>query len=57
MREKGDHQISKPNREDEKEWEKKKNSEETKAESVRECCEGKKKRGYEFLGWEKVKNG
>ena len=23
------------------------------AKSVREGCEGKKKRGYEFLGWEK----
>ena len=28
----------------------KKNSEETKVESVREGCEGKKNRGYEFLG-------
>ena len=28
--------------------ERKKNSEETEAESVREGCKGKKKRGYEF---------
>ena len=49
VREKGNHQISKPNKEDEKEWEKK-ISEETEAESVREGWEGKKKRGYEFLG-------
>ena len=28
----------------------KKISEETEVESVREGCEGKKKRGYEFLG-------
>ena len=33
-------------------WERvrKKISEETEVESVREGCEGKKKRGYEFLG-------
>ena len=30
--------------------ERKKKSEETKAKSVRVGCEGKKKRGYEFLG-------
>ena len=30
--------------------ERKKKSEKTEAESVREGCEGKKKRGYEFLG-------